>query len=70
MKVVFLCNKLSKNKVKSLSGDALSESGRLSPVVSIVEGKAPAAAVRFITKDQNPSTKDDYLEIKLTIGTR
>ena len=49
MKVVFLCNRLSKNKLKSLSGDALSDTGRLSPVVSIVPGKATSEVIfKFI----------------------
>ena len=44
MKVVFLCNKLSRNRLKSLSGEGISETGRDSPVVSIKAGKVMAVS--------------------------
>jgi hypothetical protein len=44
MKVVFLCNKLSRNRLKSLSGEGIAETGRDSPIVSMAAGKVMAVS--------------------------
>ena len=44
MKVVSLCNRLSRNRLRSLSGEGISETGRDSPVVSIEPGTMAAVS--------------------------